>query len=98
MTTSYVLERQQELKELKALERAAEASAMQKAMEEAVAKKKASDARIAAKMKRIESGDAAPAIEKAEAAVSENVSAAPKKSAIKKKAPKKLKRTPKRSR
>ena len=96
MTTSYVLERQQELKELKALERATEASAMQKAMEEAVAKKKASDARISAKMKRIESGDAAPAIEKAEATVSQKVTAAPKKATVQKKLPKKSKSTPKR--
>ena len=55
MTTSYILEQQKELKKIKRLERQSEASAMQLAMEKAVAQKAASDARIAEKLKRIES-------------------------------------------
>jgi len=60
VTTSYILEKQAEFKNLKILERQAEKTAMEKAMADAVVRKKASDYRIAVKMAKIE-GRAAPA-------------------------------------
>ena len=104
MTTSYVLERQRELKALKMVERQLEKTAMEKAMDDAIAKKQASDYRIAAKMARIE-GRAAPAAPEPTitktpevvAAVEEPqvapvaAKAAPKKKAALKKTPKKRK-------
>jgi hypothetical protein len=73
VTTSYILERQKELKKIKQLERQAEAS----------------DARIAEKLKRIESGDA-PATPAPKAKAEPKAKAAPKaKSQAKKPASKK---------
>mgnify|MGYP003677671979 FL=1 len=77
MTTSYVLQRQEALRELKQLERQSEASAMKLAAESAVAQKAASDARIAEKLKRIESGDA-PATPAPKAKAEPKAKAAPK--------------------
>lgn len=61
MTTSYVLERQQELRDNKKLMREAERQAIAKMEEEQALRKAASDARIKAKLERIERGEPAPA-------------------------------------
>ena len=53
MTTSYILERQQELRDMKRLARQAEAAAMEAAASEAEAKRLANEHRIAVKMARI---------------------------------------------
>lgn len=83
MTTSYILERQKALKQLKELERQSEASAMRLSTEKANAQKAASDARIAEKLKRIESGEA-PATPAPKASPAPKAKAQTKKPASKK--------------
>jgi hypothetical protein len=61
MTTSYVLEKQQELKKNKDLMREAERQAIARMEEEQALRKAASDARIQAKLDRIARGESAPA-------------------------------------
>ena len=53
MTTSYILQRQAELKEMKRLERQVEQSMMAKAMSDAIERHAADKARVLAKEARI---------------------------------------------
>jgi hypothetical protein len=85
MTTSYVLERQQELRDNKKLMREAERQAIAKMEEEQALRKAASDARIAAKLDRIANGGSAP-VSVAVAAPAVEVEAKPKKASKKKQA------------
>lgn len=85
MTTSYVLERQQELRDNKKLMREAERQAIAKMEEEQALRKAASDARIAAKLDRIANGGSAPVSVAVEAPAVE-VEAKPKKASKKKQA------------
>lgn len=85
MTTSYVLERQQELRDNKKLMREAERQAIAKMEEEQALRKAASDARIKAKLERIEKGESAP-VSVAVAAPAVEVEAKPKKASKKKQA------------
>ena len=95
MTTSYKLDAVQKLKHAKAEERAKEMQANARAVMDAQAKKEASDARIAAKLKIIEAGgvvpDPVPVVKE-----EPKPKATPKKATTKKVAPKKstAKKTP----
>tara|TARA_R110000803_G_scaffold193154_2_gene256097 strand:+ start:1195 stop:1548 length:354 start_codon:yes stop_codon:yes gene_type:complete len=60
VTTSYILQRQAELKEMKRLERQVEQSMMAKAMSDAIERHAADKARVLAKEARIASGEPAP--------------------------------------
>ena len=89
MTTSYVLERQQELRENKKLMREAERQALQNSDEEKALRKAASDARIKAKLERIARGEPTPIevnIAAPEPAEAEVIEATPPKPKVKPKA------------
>ena len=89
MTTSYVLERQQELRENKKLMREAERQAIANTEEKQALRKAASDERIKAKLERIERGEPAPAkveIAAPEPAKAEVIQEAPPKPKVKPKA------------
>jgi|GEM_PF-2383331 hypothetical protein len=60
MTTSYILERQKELRSHKELMRAAEKAEIEKMEEERELRQAANEARIKAKVERIARGDPAP--------------------------------------
>ncbi len=100
MTTSYIIEKKAELKKLKNILRQAEKTALEKAEADALARKKASDYRIAVKMARIE-GREAPAAPEPEIATVPEVKAAVTEPMVKstttKKAPAKKKAASKKS-
>ena len=83
MTTSYILERQKELKAYKKIMRDAEKAVVEKMEEEKRLRQAANEARIKAKVERIARGESAPvkasvSIEEPKAAVAETAEESPK--------------------